>query len=309
MAKFIKATDGVRTKKRYLEIARKLREVSKALKDNVGESMDIDGLIDYELEKQSSLLNSIKDEIKKIKGVSEISFLYPAREQIKTAALFKPVAETMTYGSYLDGIEAGLYNTWDSAIRTGYLTGQTTQQIVRNVVGSAGKVGQLANPGTMLAFRNSVYSNTRTALQSFANETRNRVYESNEKWFGDGEYKYEYLATLDSRTCMVCGHDDGRLFKSLKEIPQLPRHRGCRCLVLPWFGVDGGTRASKGGYADAELKFDDWLAEQNESVQLEVLGRTRYELFRRGEPMAQFVDNGNILTLEQLKKRLSMAEA
>lgn len=305
--KFIMKTGGVHTKKRYLEIARKLKDVSKTLKENADGNMDIDGLIDYELRKQKSLLESVKGEILKIRGIdATVGFLYPTREQIKTAALFKPVADTMTYQSYLDGIESGLYNTWDSAVRTGYLTGQTAQEIVRNVVGSAGKAGQLANPGTMRTFRNYVYGNTRTVLQSFANETRNRIYEKNEDLFGDGEYKYEYLATLDSRTCMVCGNDDGRLFKSLKDAPQLPMHRGCRCLLIPYFGDDGGTRASPDGYVSSKVTFEEWLSGQDENTQLEVLGRTRYELFRSGEPMSQFVDNGKALTIEELNKRIDI---
>ena len=75
------------------------------------------------------------------------------------------------------------------------------------MLGSASKVGQLIEQGTMNTLRNAVYSNTRTAMQSFANETMQRVYEENEKYFGDGEshYKYEYLATLDNRTCLPKG--------------------------------------------------------------------------------------------------------
>ena len=206
IAKFVKGTDGVYTKKRYLEIARKLKDVSSALKENVGDNLDLDGLIDYELKKQKSLLESVKKDIVRVKG-GTVNFLYPTREQIKTAALFKPVTENFTYESYLDGIEAGLFNTWDSAVRTGYLTGQTTQQIVRNVIGGISQQSKLTEPGAINALRNSVYGNTRTVLQSFAAETRNRVFEENEEYFGDGksEYKYEWLSTLDNRTCLPAG--------------------------------------------------------------------------------------------------------
>lgn len=228
IAKYVRRTKGVYTKARYKEIAKKLREISKALREKVGSGIDIDGVIGYELRKQEKLLDLLKGDIVKVKG-GEVNFLFPSTEQIKTAALFKPVTEGFTYDSYLNGIQEGLYNVWDSAVRTGYLTGQTTQQIVRNVMGGISPETKLRNPGMIDRLRNSVQANTRTVLQSFAHETRSRVYAENEKYFGDGEteYKYEWLSTLDNRTCIACGELDGRLFRTLEEVPQIPLHTGC----------------------------------------------------------------------------------
>ena len=304
LSKFIKKTDGVYTKKRYLEIARKLRDVSKALKENVGNGIDIDGIIDYELKKQKKLLESVKGDIVKAKG-GTVNFLYPTREQIKTAALFKPVTENFTYESYLDGIEAGLYNIWDSAVRTGYLTGQTTQQIVRNVMGGVSQQTRLANPGLIQTLRNSVYGNTRTVLQSFAEETKERVYEKNEQYFGDGEteYKYERIAALDSRTCLVCANLDGKLYKTLKEAQPVILHRGDRCVLLPYFNIEGDTRASKDGYVSSKVTYSEWLGEQDEKTQKEVLGKTRFEMYKNGTKISQFVDNGKVLTLKELYEK------
>ena len=224
IAAYIRKTDSVYTKARYKEIAKKLREVSKALKEKVDENTDVDAVIDYELKKQKKLFGLIND----TKG-GEIQFLFPSKEQIKTAALFKPAADNLTYESYLNGIEAGLYNTWDSAVRTGYLTGMPTKEIVREVMGGVSPEAKLRNPGRINSLRNSIYGNTRTLLQSFAEETKEKVYKENEKYFGDGEtdYKYEYLATLDNRTCLVCADCSGKLYKSLAEAPNLPQHRNC----------------------------------------------------------------------------------
>ena len=237
----------------------------------------------------------------------EVNFIYPTREQIKTAALFRPVTDGFTYDSYLNGIESGLFNTWDSAVRTVYLTGQTTNEIVRNVMGGIPPETKLRNPGLINTLRNSVYGNTRTVLQSFAAETRNRVYEENERYFGDGEsdYKYEYLAALDNRTCVICGSCGGRLYKKLSDVPSIPQHRGCRCTVIPFFDIEGDYMASKDGYVK-NITFDDWLKGQDEKTQLDVLGRTRYELYKKGESINQFVDNGQALTLKQLGERLEI---
>lgn len=43
---------------------------------------------------------------------------------------------------------------------------------------------------------------------------------------------WKYVATLDGRTCPVCGHDDGKVFQRDK-LPSLPRHVRCRCIVVP----------------------------------------------------------------------------
>lgn len=307
IAKHIKKTTGVYTKERYKEIAKKLKEISASLKKNVESGIDVDGVIDYELKKQSKILDTLKNDIMKVKNVGEVNFLYPSAEQIKTAALFKPITSDgygMTWESFLNGIENGFYNTWDIGVRTGYLTGQTTQQIVKSVIGGVSKIDKLANPGSITSLRNSVYANTRTALQALANETQRRVYEENEKYFGGGSvYKYEYLACLDSRTCLVCGADDGRLYKTLKEALTLPRHRGDRCMIIPYYDIEGDTRASKDGQVDAKLTFNDWLKEQDEATQKEVLGTTRYKLFKEGNEITQFVDNGKTLTLAQLVER------
>lgn len=305
LAKYIKQTTDISSKKRYTEIARKLRDVAKTLKQDVKNGTDIDGLIDYELKRQKSLLKEIEPEIKRTKG-GAVNFLYPSREQIKTSALFKPIDTKtgLTYQSYLENLESGLYNTWDSALRTGYLTGMPTKEIVDYVVGKASQINKLKNPGTMNAFRNSVYANTRTMLQSFANETMQRVYEENEQYFGDGKYKYEYLATLDSRTCLVCGECDGKLYKKLEDCPRIPQHRGCRCVIIPYFNIEGDRRVSKDGYVEDKVTYDEWLRNQDEETKLDVLGRTRYNLFKDGVRIEQFIDNGSVVPLARLVEDL-----
>lgn len=302
IAELLKKTKGIYTKNRYKEIAKKIKQISKSLRNAVKNGTDIDGIIEYELKKQKKLLSAIKDDVIRFNG-GKVDFIFPSLEQIRTSALFAPVTDGMTYQSYLDGIEYGLFNAWDSAVRTGYLTGQTTDDIVRGVLGGVSGNGKLADSGSIRSFRNSVYRSARTVLQSFANETRSKVFEANEEYFGDGGNKYEYLATLDARTCLVCGESDGKLFKSLKDAPKIPRHFCCRCLIIPYFDIDGQTRSSADGYVSAKISYSDWLKEQPETVQREVLGKTRFDLYMKGEPMTSFVENGNTLTLAQLNER------
>ncbi len=43
---------------------------------------------------------------------------------------------------------------------------------------------------------------------------------------------YEFLATLDFHTCLVCGIMDRRRYKRKADIPRCI-HAGCRCVVIP----------------------------------------------------------------------------
>lgn len=296
IAKYVKQTTGIHTKKRYNEIIKKLSEIAKALKQSIANGTDINGVIDYELRKQAKLLKKIGD---------KISLLLPTLEQIQTAATFAPIAKSMTFQSYLESIEYGLYNTWDSYLRTGYLTGEPTKNIVRKVIGTVVDK-KVLEQGAIQTLRNSVYANTRTVLQSFATETRNKVYEQNENLFGDNKgYKYEYLATLDTRTCMVCGELDGKRFKTLKEVPKTPQHIGCRCLVIPSIDIENEYRASVDGVVKSGVSYEEWLESQSEEVKKDVLGISRYNIYKKGNPIKTFVDNGKILTLDELNNRLN----
>ena len=149
--------------------------------------------------------------------------------------------------------------------------------------------------------------NTKTVLQSFANETRNRIYEENEDEIFDKNYtdRYEWVSALDSRTCIVCGQLDGKLFKSIKDAPQAPIHRGCRCLLVMHFEIEGDTRATKNGQKE-NLTFENWLKDQDDSTQQDVLGKFKFEQFQKGVPMKQFIDNGRVLTVDELKDRLDL---
>lgn len=302
IAGYIKKTQSVATKARYKQIAKKLNEISKQLKERIGQNIDVDAVIAYELKKENKLFETIKKVLHK-GNAGKISFVYPNVEQIKTSALFRPATDGLTFQSYLDGVEAGLFNTWDSAVRTGYLTGIPTKQIVSNVMGGISQIDKLKKAGQIEPLRNAVYGNTRTLLQSFAEEARERVYKDNEQYFGDGEYKYEYLATLDARTCLVCGNYDGKKFKSLEDAPHVPQHRNCRCLIIPYFDIKDDTRASKDGQVSSKTDFATWLDEQDEKTQREVLGATRFRMYQDGVKIEQFVDNGETLTLDQLYER------
>lgn len=287
IAKKLLKTNGVYTKKRYSEVSKFVSEISKEASSLIEGGFDIDNLIDAELSAQKNIL-------KRVLG-NKNAFTLPTARQVKNAALFAPVTKGVTFESFINTIGVQMYNVWDSYVRTGYLTGLTTDEIVRGVLGSN------ANLGAIDVVRRRVEANTRTALHSFATETRNAVYEKNDDLFSG----YKWLATLDTRTCLVCGKLDGTVFKSIKEAPEIPIHVQCRCLLVPEIkGFDYiGERAAMDGQAKGDTTYEEWLRAQTETIQREVLGASRYKMYKSGVRMSSFVAGEQILTVEELKKR------
>ena len=70
----------------------------------------------------------------------------------------------------------------------------------------------------------------RTFCQSAAHYAKEQIIEQQ---FGDFTTGWQYVATLDSRTCPVCGVDDLKIYKRGEDKPELPRHWRCRCVYVP----------------------------------------------------------------------------
>jgi len=292
----LRKSNGVFTKARYKEIRTYLKQVSKELKTNIDTAMDTEDFIDYELEAQ----------LKMFKKYGGLNLVAPTKEQLITTATFTPYTSTSTFANYLDSFEYDYFNVWDSTVRSGYLTGMTTPQIIRKVMGYSAKDSQVADMGAIHSLRVSVERNTRTALQSYAMETRKMIYEKNQKLF-DG---YKWVATLDRRSCIVCGSLDGKVHETMSDFGEVPPiHPNCRCTVVPVIKGyeeldEGDTRASMNGQVDGKIDFEDWLKVQPADVQKDVLGEYRYKLFSEGEPMKNFIADNKVLTISELRKKL-----
>lgn len=289
----LRKSKGVTTKARYKELRKYLKDVAKELKEQLYASMDIDEFIDYELQAQ----------IKLYKKYGNLNLLAPNKEQLISTATFTPYTPTSTFANFLDSFEYDYFNVWDSTVRTGYLTGLTTQNIIKKVMGYGARDSQVADMGAIHSLRVSVERNTRTALQSFAMETRKMIYEKNSKLF-DG---YKWVATLDRRSCIICGQLDGKEYPKMEDFGEVPpMHPNCRCTIIPVIKGyeeldEGDTRASMNGEVDGKITFEQWLGEQSAEVQKDVLGEYRYKLFKQGEPMKTFISDNRVLTISELK--------
>ena len=140
-------------------------------------------------------------------------FVTPTVEQVWAAAEFQPLSlsdKPVDFTKLMSGWGETEVARLVTGVKMGFVQGQTTRQIVKNVVGAGG----LAD----ISERNAA-TVIRTALSHVSNEARNETYRQND----DIIEKYEIVATLDSRTSTICRSLDGQEYEIGKG-PMPPFH-------------------------------------------------------------------------------------
>ena len=74
--------------------------------------------------------------------------------------------------------------------------------------------------------------------------------------------------------------------------------------ISPNYFIDD-ERASMDGPVSANMTYEEWLKTQPDDVVRDILGPTRFGLYKEGTPIESFVADGRTLTLEQLRERNS----
>ena len=102
-------------------------------------------------------------------------------------------------------------------------TGMIQNKAMINIAQDLGKSGLLASTAQLKTL-------TRTAITETSNFVSNTTYKLND----DVVQGYQYVATLDSRTSLICGRLDGKVYSlSNKNAPQPPQHFNCRSTTIP----------------------------------------------------------------------------
>ena len=225
------------------------------------------------------------------------------------------------------GLAVDQAERFSQVVRTGLLSGETTPQIAKKLIGSlqfgeeAKSVKQLIAAGgqsTAIA-DNQIMALVRTSINQVANAASQQVYEANQ----DITNKYKYVATLDTKTSPICRALDGREFEYGKG-PMPPQHFNCRSTTVPIIDYEKlkkegfdfvppapGRRSSEDGPVPANTTYGKWLSDQPASVKADVLGKSKVAYFDKlakeygpDNAMAKLVqDDGSELTLEQLRRR------
>ena len=208
-----------------------------------------------------------------------------------------------------------------NAVRHGAAMGETNEQIVARVAGSAGK------PGIMEASRVEARALVHSSIQTIANASRMETFRQNRSVVKG----VRQLSTFDSHTTVTCIAYDGASWdldgnplgdttlpfvNDGGSLDGVPRHWGCRSVLVPItktykeLGIDApepgaGLRARSGG----AKSMDEWLARRTKEQLDEQLGPGRAELYLAGKLTREQLLNlsGSPLTVGQLVKKYGEA--
>lgn len=174
--------------------------------------------------------------------------------------------------------------------------------------GFGSAVARLRQVGTNLG-TNRLTMLARSEIQRVANDTAIETYQRN----GDVLKGTQIMETLDSRTCLICAAQDGKVLPLNAPRSSLPPfHAGCRGFAAPIvksfeeMGLDpltfpSSTRASMDGQVAASVDYEQWFGAQSEGFQRQMLGPTRFQLFNSGElKVTEFARDNRILRIGDL---------
>lgn len=200
------------------------------------------------------------------------------------------------------------------------IQGEDMARASRRLFGLGEKLGIDSVLGKRLVSQPAIIA--RTEIMRVSNETSRRVYEAN----ADIIKGLQFVATLDNRTCRVCGSRDGMVYPLDKEIPwdvKPPLHSYCRCVMVPitksWAELEeeagirrsipleevpAGTRASFSGQVPDTMTYDEWLRQQEKEDSAfvhDILGPKFHGMWNAGKmEFREMVKGNRILTLEEL---------
>ena len=203
---------------------------------------------------------------------------------------------------------------FSAQVRQGVAQGETLQQVITRIVGSKKK----GIVGIMEISHRHASTLVHDSIMQIANDARMATYKAN----ADIMKGFEWLATLDSNTCIECMAYSGAQWdmkgNSIKgDLPlkSPPLHANCRCVLtsltksykelgLNISEMPPGTRASDLGQVPADMSMDAFLKRHDTEYLNDLLGPGRAKLFQDGKiTLRQLVDGtGRPLRLDELRK-------
>jgi hypothetical protein len=262
---------------------------------------------------------TLQEALPAVVGVASVS-----AEVVAAAALARPFQGVLLRDVLAD-VEAQTAKRIRRAIAQGIVESRTTQQIVRDVIGTRAR--SYAD-GLLNRSRRDVEAIVRTAVSHTAGVVQDNVMEAN----ADLIKALAWSSTIDLRTSEGCRIRDGKLYHPATHKPighSIPwgagpgrLHWQCRSASVPvlksWkaMGIDlegdpnlAGTRASLDGQVPQEMTYAEWIKRQPFSRQVEVLGESRAKLLRDGGLSMEdlYSQRGQYLTLAELKEKSAAA--
>ena len=299
------------------------------LRNLVSDSSQLTSALQLEINNQirdtyKQIYNTAKDELNRLYA-SEIVFntallnsalngIYQARQVAKTVKIEDLILrDNKNLVEHLASISASERRMITNKIKTGLKEASSTTTIISEIKKSS------------YLPRAQVSTLTRTAITEITNAASDEVYSANIDVI-DG---YQYVATLDDRTTIICARLDGQVFSVDSDGPRPPQHYNCRSTTIPVIKsaedlantdssrikqgplnrISEKRRASIDGEVPARLTYEEWLRDQPNAVKLQILGtQDRVDIFNKGDlPLSKFSDRyGNLTSIEKLDQLSNM---
>lgn len=289
---------GKATTKRLQDLLADIREKQRDVFSDINglTRSDLSELADYEAEFTARLVTEAA------KPVVALEVALPAASQLNSIVTSRPFQGRLLKG-WWDSLAADAAQRISDRITIGITEGQTTDQIVRRIIGTRA-AGY--SDGVMSITRANATTIVRTATAHVAQQAKNELYLAN----ADIGFKEVWVSTLDTKTSSFCRATDGKVFEIGKG-PMPPAHFNCRSIRAAYFGNSTyGKRASQFGQVPEDVNYEQWLSKQSVATQNEALGVTKATLFRKGDLSIQDMLNEvtrQPYTLAELKIRDAQA--
>lgn len=281
---------------------------------------DLKELAGYEVSWQRALFESaIPNPVQVRFPIASVS-----AEQAYSAAMSRPFQGRLLK-NWSTEIAADRMVKIRNAIRTGYLEGKTTDQIIRGIRGSRATGyadGFLERP------RKDLAAVVRTAVSHTAATARDEFVKANEEIVKADRW----VSTLDNKTSPMCRIRDQLQYTAVTHKPighKVPWLQGpgkihwcCRStsapvtkswkeLGIPLNEMTPAQRASMDGAVPGGTTYSEWLNRQSDARKIEVLGPVRAQLLKDGRLDLEdfYSPTGEWLTLDQMRARDAAAFA
>ncbi|MBX9267210.1 minor capsid protein [Chromobacterium violaceum] len=289
------------TVQRLDAILRSVRQLNRAAYEQARISLEgeLSGVVTSEVEWQHDLFRGLLP--------VQVSVASVAPETAYAAAMARPMQGRLLR-EWFEGMEEGKAARLRDALRMGFLEGEPVAKIIQRIRGTRA-MGYA--DGLIETDRRAAEAIARTAVNHYANFSRQHVANANSDLIAG----VKWVSTLDMRTSSICRSRDGKIYP-IDSGPRPPAHMNCRSAVVfvlkSWqeLGIDmaelpESTRASLNGQVPEELSYSDWIRQQPATMQDEVLGKTKGQLYRAGGlSLDRFTDaSGQEYTLDELRKR------
>lgn len=255
---------------------------------------------------------------------ASVSFTSPSVGAVWASAMALPASSGATVSQLIEALGVGSAQDVVEAIQQGISQGETVQQIVHRLRGDVVRRSSWRKIDGVRVFVPGVYSGgvmtekvrrgaesvARTAVMHVSNVAREAFYEENI----DLIKGFQRVEALDGDTCLICGADDGHVYKVGEKRPQLPAHPNCRGVYVPvlksWkeLNIDleeapAGTRASMDGQVPEGETYADRIAKASPERRRALLGPSRADLYERGVALEEMVEGNRLIPLDELAKR------